>query len=146
MPSSVRLPALKTIKLQAKRLRQILAEQGTPLSHSQSLEIIAKQWGYSDWNTLNAILKTPDSPENLTIGDIVTGYYMGEPVEAEVLRVQTLGHGDAFNLTLKLDKRVDVINSEGEMSSKKKVRCTVGVTGKTVQKMADGTPHFVLDV
>lgn len=146
MPSSVRLPALKTIKLQAKRLRHILTEQGTPLTHSQSLEIIAKQWGYSDWNTLNAILKTLGSPENLTVGDIVTGHYMGEPVEAEILRIQTLGHSDAFSLTLKFDKRVDVINSEGEMRSKKKVRCTVGITGKTVQKMADGTPYLVLNI
>ncbi len=41
-------------KDQAKRLRTALAEQGVELSHSAALELVARQHGARDWNTLAA--------------------------------------------------------------------------------------------
>ena len=40
-------------KLMAKALREAVAPQ-TPLSHAQALEIVARQFGYDDWNILAA--------------------------------------------------------------------------------------------
>ena len=41
-------------KAMARTLRGALAEHGLTLSHSQSLELIAKAFGMNDWNTLSA--------------------------------------------------------------------------------------------
>lgn len=41
-------------KLMAKLLRQALAERGLQLSHSDSLEIVARQFGFANWNILSA--------------------------------------------------------------------------------------------
>lgn len=41
-------------KAMARTLRGALAEQGLPISNSQSLELIAKLFALNDWNTLSA--------------------------------------------------------------------------------------------
>jgi hypothetical protein len=41
-------------KTMAKRLRRSLAELGTDVTHSQSLELIAQAFGYDNWNILAA--------------------------------------------------------------------------------------------
>src|SRR5580700_2522138 len=41
-------------KTMAKGLRRSLADLGTELTHSQSLELIAQAFGYDDWNILAA--------------------------------------------------------------------------------------------
>ncbi|MGI2036434.1 glyoxalase superfamily protein [Rhizobium panacihumi] len=41
-------------KLMAKALRQALAERKVSLTHSDCLELVAKQYGLPDWNTLAA--------------------------------------------------------------------------------------------
>jgi hypothetical protein len=43
-------------KAMAKSLRDSLAARGVLLSHSECLEIVAKQSGFADWNTLFAKL------------------------------------------------------------------------------------------
>jgi hypothetical protein len=40
----------------AKSLRDPLAARSVVLSHSECLEIVAKQFGFADWNTLSAKL------------------------------------------------------------------------------------------
>jgi hypothetical protein len=46
----------KEAKAMAKSLRDSLAAQSVSLSHSQCLEIVARQFGCADWNTLAAKL------------------------------------------------------------------------------------------
>ena len=41
-------------KLMAKLLRQALAERGTEVSHSDCLEMVARQFGFANWNILSA--------------------------------------------------------------------------------------------
>ncbi|WP_051534845.1 glyoxalase superfamily protein [Deefgea rivuli] len=41
-------------KLMAKTLREALAQKQIPLSHSETLEIVAQQFGFADWNILVA--------------------------------------------------------------------------------------------
>lgn len=46
----------KDAKAMAKSLRDSLAARSVLLSHSECLEIVAKQFGFADWNTLSAKL------------------------------------------------------------------------------------------
>ena len=46
----------KDAKAMAKSLRDSLAARSILLSHSECLEIVAKQFGFADWNTLSAKL------------------------------------------------------------------------------------------
>jgi hypothetical protein len=41
-------------KAMAKTLRHAMAERNVELSHSECLEIVARQFGFSDWNVLSA--------------------------------------------------------------------------------------------
>jgi hypothetical protein len=43
-------------KTMAKSLRASLAARSVLLSHGECLEIVAKQFGFADWNTLSAKL------------------------------------------------------------------------------------------
>jgi hypothetical protein len=63
-------------KAMAKSLRDSLAARGVLLSHRKCLEIVAKQLGFADWNTLSAKLDAasdgacrvppPAAPEQLS--------------------------------------------------------------------------------
>ena len=46
----------KDAKTMAKSLRASLAARSVLLSHGECLEIVAKQFGFADWNTLSAKL------------------------------------------------------------------------------------------
>lgn len=49
-------------KAMAKALRHVLAERQVELTHSESLECVARQLGWRDWNTLAARLDRPALP------------------------------------------------------------------------------------
>ncbi len=49
----------KSVKSFAKNLRAVLSDHKLDLKHSQALEILAKTFGFSDWNTLSARLNQP---------------------------------------------------------------------------------------
>jgi len=51
------MPIAHDPKLMAKRLRTALHAQDITLSHSASLEIVAAQLGFADWNTASALMK-----------------------------------------------------------------------------------------
>ncbi len=53
------MQTLRDPKAMAKALRQALAERRIDLSHSDSLECVARQLGWRDWNTLAARLDRP---------------------------------------------------------------------------------------
>jgi hypothetical protein len=54
----------KDAKTMAKSLRGALADRNVPLSHSDCLEIVARQFGFADWNTL--VAKLPAAEERPT--------------------------------------------------------------------------------
>lgn len=66
-------------KLMAKALREAVAPQ-TPLSHAQALEIVARQFGYDDWNILAA--KIGEAEASPAAGTVQTGVTlnMGIPI------------------------------------------------------------------
>jgi hypothetical protein len=54
-------------KLMAKTLRDALAQKSIPLSHSETLEIVAQQFGLADWNILAAKLNQDVQPAELPL-------------------------------------------------------------------------------
>ncbi len=146
MNESVILPTLPALKDQAKRLRAQLQLSGTQIGHGQSLELLAHQHGYRDWNTLHAAVgnRPPDAPVQL--GQRVCGTYLGQPFEGEVLGVQSLVHSDRHRVTLVFDDAVDVITFEGMSNFRKRVSCTIGADGRTLEKTSNGCPHLVLQI
>jgi len=46
--------SFRDAKQMAKSLRETMAARQVPLSHSETLEIVARQFGYDDWNVLAA--------------------------------------------------------------------------------------------
>lgn len=62
------MPSLDRVKSMAKELRASLAVQDIHLAHSACLEIVARQLGHDNWNTLKA---TSDTKAELAISIIV---------------------------------------------------------------------------
>ena len=80
-------------KAMAQTLREALAARSIPLTHSDSLELIARLFGQRDWNTLSARIQTavgasdvpapaPQSPpetvrQEIAVGTAVLDGYAG---------------------------------------------------------------------
>ena len=58
-------------KLMAKLLRQGLAEQEIELSHSECLELVARQFGFANWNILSARI---DAGAGISDGETPSGW------------------------------------------------------------------------
>ena len=54
-------------KTMAKALRQTMAEKNVDLSHSECLEIVARQFGYANWNVLAAKIGDATTGESLLL-------------------------------------------------------------------------------
>ncbi|MDW4793704.1 glyoxalase superfamily protein, partial [Escherichia coli] len=52
-------------KAMAQTLREALGAKSIPLTHSDSLELIAKLFGQRDWNTLAARIQVAGPPSTL---------------------------------------------------------------------------------
>jgi len=143
------LPSITAAKEQAKRLREKLEAEGTNVSHSKSLELLAYQYGYRDWNTLHAAIgnRPNDQKDGVqwNVGDRVRGRYLSQPFEAEVLAVETVRPG-WFRLTLDLDEAVDVVTFDSFSNFRKRVTGVVGPAGASREKTTNGRPQFELEL
>lgn len=54
-------------KAMAKTLREALAGRGTPITHSEALEIVARQFGLPDWNVLAARIGRADADRDAAV-------------------------------------------------------------------------------
>ncbi|WMT91507.1 glyoxalase superfamily protein [Pelagibacterium sp. H642] len=71
-------PAPKTM---AKSLRSALADQDIFISHGQSLEVVARQLGYANWNVLSARMDASEAPAialGMPAGWVPCGRYSGK--------------------------------------------------------------------
>lgn len=139
-----RLPSREAAKKQAATLRARLQAEGHAVSHSKALELIARQHGFRDWNTLHAAIGN-HVPVAWQVGDRVSGFYLGQKFEAEIVTVSRQGEG-WFALSLALDEAVDVVTFDSFSAFRKRVRGTIGPDGQTVEKTSDGRPHLQLDM
>jgi hypothetical protein len=136
---------LNDLKTQAKRLRASLEAQGKPVSHSEALELVARQLGYRDWNTLHASVGDRAAPAPVALGDRVHGTYLGQPFDRDVIGVQSLSQG-RMRVTLEFDDPVDVVTFDSFSAYRKRVSATVDEKGRTKERTSDGTPQLQLRV
>lgn len=136
------VPPADVLKTQAKRLRADLAAKGTSVSHAETLEMVAHQWGARDWNTLSAQSAAPK--RGWTPGDRVSGHYLGQPFSGQVIAAR-LSTSGMWSLTLRFDEAVDVVTSTLFRNMRKQVNTVVNSDGVSPQKTSDGQPHMVLD-
>lgn len=134
--------SLDDLKAQAKRLRAALAEDGDFISHSEALELLAKQLGHRDWNTLHAAIGNRPAPPQL--GDRVSGSYLGQRFAGEIIGVEALS-GGRRRVTIEFDEAVDVVTFESFSAFRKRVSAVVNEDGRSAEKTSDGRPQMELD-
>ncbi len=139
------LPSVAALKAQAKRLRNALAEEGDFIKHGEALELVARQFGYRDWNTLHAAAGNR-APLPLAVGRDVTGLYLGQPFKARILSLQTLAEDGFMRIALDLDEAVDVVKFDSFSAYRKRIQATIRPDGSTVTRTSDGEPHLRLSL
>jgi hypothetical protein len=77
-------------KAMAKSLRDELASKNFSLSHSECLEIVARQFGFGDWNTLAAKIRIETTPDEARAGPVT----LEPPIP--VLQITSLSAAKAF--------------------------------------------------
>lgn len=128
-------------KARAREIRSELERAGRPVSHSQALELVAAELGYRDWNTTSARLSNePDVP--FQVGDHVAGTYLKKPFKGRILSVREIGGGAAFELTIRFDEPVDVVEFESFSNFRTQVRITVSADGVSTFRTSDDAPHM----
>ncbi len=138
-------PSVSDLKDQARRLRQALADQGTTIAHSKSLELLAQQYGLRDWNTLQAQARTDRALALPQIGDRLNGRYMGHPFTGVLRAIQRHGANGALRVSIQLDHPVDVVSFDSFSSWRHRVTGTVDHTGVSIKRRSDGTPHLKVE-
>src|SRR5437868_14502005 len=89
-------------KVMAQAVRAFLADHGVNISNSQSLELMAKAFGFADWNTLAAAISgevTPPRTKAATPPATIDAGIRPRPLrfstELELTVQRALGYGDA---------------------------------------------------
>ena len=134
-----------TLKAQARALRQALSKAGSDVTHSQSLELLARQHRLKDWNTLHAKASKTEAPR-FQMGQRVAGRYLGKRFDGEIIAVSGFSGREQVRLTIRFDQPIDVVAFEGLSSLRSRVNAVVGRDGRTLEKTSDGRPHLELDL
>lgn len=137
--------SLKTLKQQARLLRSAVANGTAPISHSKSLEIIAHQKGFKDWNTLHASASNRPDVEDLKLGEIIRGRYLGQSFQGELVGIRTVKLGQLYYVSVQLKEAIDVVTFDSFSNLRKRLRCAVDPSGVSPAKTSNGEPHMVLE-
>lgn len=140
------LPELDELKRQARRLRAALQANGTPISHGMSLELLARQLGHRNWNTLHAAVGSRPPASPVVTGKRVRGRYLGQTFEGEVIGVVALTPPGRFRITVHFDEPVDVVTFESFSAFRRRVTCVIDRSGMSTAKTSDGRPHMQLQI
>ena len=88
-------------KTMAKVLRKTLAERRIDITHSDSLEVVARQFGFANWNMLSARIEGDEKAPSLPHGWFVTSqgrpdlYRIGvDPGVPGSVKIETLDRTD----------------------------------------------------
>lgn len=122
-------------KTHAKRLREALAAEGVALSHGKALDIVARQNGARDWNTLSARLDTPASivqaAAPFAVGDQVAGAFNGRAASGRIIGVAETIKPDLWRVTVKFSPPVDASTSPNFRAERTRVEMIVGADGRS---------------
>lgn len=141
---TMQFPSAAQAKDQAKRLRNKMAEDGAEIGHARSLELVAHQHGFRDWNTMLATIGN-GTPKGWASGDKVKGTYLSQPFTGEVVSISIMKPG-WFRLELHLDEAVDVVTSDGFSNFRSRIRGVIGPKGHSVERTSDGQAHLQIDL
>lgn len=137
------LPPLEALKAEARRLRASLLDGESEMTQSAALEAVARQRGYRDWNTIRAAAENrPPSPP-VSIGQTVSGLYLGQAFTAEVRRVSERSD-DRFRITLQLQEPIDVVTFDSFSAYRSHLKANIKRDGETVERTSDGKPQLAL--
>jgi hypothetical protein len=135
-------PTLETAKAQAKTLRQALRDAGTAVSHAQALELVARQYGARDWNTLHARLAGRNGPSPLALGTRVTGHYLGQAYRGKIVGLS--GREEHRRVEIDLDQPVDTVRFDSFSNWRRRISGTIGTDGRSMRCTSDGAPHLTV--
>ena len=117
-------------KQSARRLRDALAEDGVTVSHSKALELVARQQGARDWNTLAAEPAfKPTAP--FAVGERVAGTFNDNPAQGRIIALAETIKPDLWRVTVAFDPPVDVVTSKLFSSERRRVEMVVGADGRS---------------
>ncbi|MEO6395385.1 MAG: glyoxalase superfamily protein [Devosia sp.] len=140
---SLDTPSTRTLKSEAKALREERALAGTPLSQGAALEEIARRYGYRDWNTASAAMPNRIATP-AQVGERVQGTYLGQPFTGLLVGLQLLGDMRHYEVNVQFDKPVNVSKFASMVHNRSRVRATLGVGGVSLSHTSDGEPHMRL--
>ena len=140
-------PSIEELKLQARRLRQAMSEHGDAISHSTALELVTKQYGVRDWNTLSALASkmNNDTRLPLAIGTTVSGRYLNQAFTGKILTIAERSDR-LYEITIHFDKPVDVVTFESFSAFRQRITALVNSAGISPRKTSNGIPQLVLDI
>ena len=130
-------------KAYAKSLRAEHASRNQHISYSAALECVAKELGYSDWNTLSARLSNK-AERPVQVGDRVVGQYLNQSISGYVLGLQELTGSHLFAVTIDFDEPVDVVTFDSFSNFRRRIRTTISKDGISYHKSSDGVPHLII--
>ncbi|MEH6403216.1 MAG: glyoxalase superfamily protein [Sneathiella sp.] len=143
-PNSI--PEISVLKQQAADLRAEKKQSEQPISHSRALELLAHKYGFKDWNCLRAAAEAPGKKCPVSIGQRVTGLYLGQPFEALTKSIAETGAPGRFRVSFHFDEPMDVVTFDSFSNFRQRISCTMNHKGITDEETSDGTPHLQLNL
>jgi hypothetical protein len=122
-------------------------EHGDVISHSTALELIAKQYGMRDWNTLSALAAkmNNDTKLPLAIGATISGRYLNQAFIGKILTIAERSDG-LYEISIHFDKPVDVVTFESFSAFRQRITALVDHTGISPRKTSNGLSQLILDI
>ena len=137
------LAYMNEAKAFARSLRRDMATNGEHITHARALEITAQRMGFKDWNTLAARLG-PRATFHPQLGDKLRGIYLKQPFAGELISVSSLNNGSHFQVTIKLDKPVDVVQFESFSALRYRLNATLDNRGLSPARTSNGEPQMII--
>ncbi|MCK4206048.1 hypothetical protein J3U99_14820 [Brucella pituitosa] len=124
-------------KHRARRLRQALGEEGINISHGKALDLVARQSGTRDWNTLAAqgvkaeATRVEDNAAPYRVSQRVSGMFHTTAFEARIIGVEETIKPDLWRITLQFDPAINVAVSPNLSMLRRRFTVVVGADGKS---------------
>lgn len=134
---------ISDLKTEAREYRAAQLDAGRPLTHAQSLEMVARFHGFRDWNTASGVLPITRGP-TFAVSQRIEGNFLKQPFTGTIIGVAALGAGDLFKLTVQFDTPVDVVTFDSFSAYRHRVDATVDRNGVSPSRTSDGEPHMVI--
>jgi hypothetical protein len=132
-------------KAAAKRLRAALAEDGIAVTHAKALELVAKQNGVRDWNTLAAQpAAEPNGTTPFAVGDKVAGTFNGRDARGRIIGLEETIKPDLWRVTVAFNPPVNAATSQLFTAERRRVQMVVGADGRS--RRLTGTETGVMEL